>query len=103
MTEDRTMKWALIQGEGCDRDTWGEEAAVGEKMTYTVFSEEIDSPSLGRYRTCSIAVTDAEGLLVRTVHDITPDREALEALAALCNELELSLCHLDDVIEDFLS
>ncbi len=33
--------------------------------------------------------------------DLSPDRDKVAALVELCNALELSLCHLPDVIEDF--
>ena len=38
----------------------------------------------------------------RVIDDITLDKGALERLVELCNRLELSVCHIDDVIEDFL-
>lgn len=80
-----------------------EDASKREPLTYSVFSEETDCECCGRYLTYGIAVTDGEGNVLRCVHDITCDGDSLEALAALCTRLELSLCHLDDVIEDYLS
>lgn len=38
----------------------------------------------------------------REVKDISTDKHKIEKLVNLCNELELSPIHLDDVIEDFL-
>lgn len=38
----------------------------------------------------------------RTIKDISTDKQRIEALIELCNSLELSPIHLDDVIEDFL-
>lgn len=96
------MKRALKDGEHCNGDLLYAVDSPSVKMTYSAFSEEIDSPILGKYRTYSIAVTDAEGRRVRTVHDVSQNREAIESLTAQCNRLALSLCHLDDVIEDFL-
>ena len=34
--------------------------------------------------------------------DVTTEKACLEHLVELCNREKLSLCHLDDVIEDFL-
>ena len=49
------------------------------------------------------AKEDGSATIVAAVHDVTADRQALSELVALCNRLELSLLHLDDVIEDFLT
>ena len=34
---------------------------------------------------------------------VTADRAAMEALVGLCNENNLEICHLGDVLEDFLT
>ena len=39
----------------------------------------------------------------RTIHDISPNKLAVETLITLCNEHKLEVCHLDDVVEDFLT
>jgi hypothetical protein len=41
--------------------------------------------------------------VVTVIHDITSDRDALEALVFACNHLELSTIHLIDVVEDFIA
>lgn len=71
--------------------------SVCERQVYTVFSEKVAD-----YIAYGICVTDEQGNLLKSVHDITCDAASLESLVVLCNRLELSLCHLDDVIEDFL-
>lgn len=102
------MNAVLMEDEKREQDDSDVEAsdAIGlrvvQRTTYTVFSEAIDSPLLGSYVGYGIAATDAQGNTLKTVHDITCDRGALEALVDQCNRYELSLCHLDDVIEDFL-
>ena len=53
-------------------------------------------------QTYGIKATDTSGT-VRTVEDISTNKSAVEALVTLCNREGLALCHLDDVIEDFLS
>lgn len=35
--------------------------------------------------------------------DITTDEAAMRELVALCNREQLSLCHFEDVVEDFLT
>lgn len=46
---------------------------------------------------------DGTTTAVAAVHDITADKQTLSELVSQCNRLELSLIHLDDVIEDFLA
>ena len=43
------------------------------------------------------------GYKLYEVKDITVDREKLENLIRLCNQEQLSLLHLRDVVEDFLT
>ena len=46
---------------------------------------------------------DDMSTIVASVHDITDDRESLTGLVKRCNMLKLSLVHLNEVVEDFLS
>ena len=39
----------------------------------------------------------------RQIKDISVDKEKVERLVSLCNSLNLSPMHLDDVVEDFLT
>ena len=66
--------------------------------------------SLGAERRVSYGIAayadaeeDGTATIVAAVHDITADRQALSELVALCNCLGLSLLHLNDVVEDFLT
>ena len=34
---------------------------------------------------------------------VTADRAAMETLVGLCNEYNLEICHLGDILEDFLT
>lgn len=45
----------------------------------------------------------SDGHKTFTINDITTDYERLERLVNLCNELELEVSQLNDVVEDFLS
>lgn len=97
------MKVAEMEDlNGAETDVY-EHTCMTEGPVYTVISEQIRSSVLGVYSSYGIAVIDKTGKTVRTVHDITCDRAALEKLVLLCNRLELAPCHLDDVIDDFLS
>ena len=46
---------------------------------------------------------DGTATIVASVHDVTADKQSLDELASLCNRLELSTIHLNDVVEDFLA
>lgn len=46
---------------------------------------------------------DSTATFVASVHDISSDRKSLDGLVLLCNRLELSLIHLNDAVEDFLT
>ena len=46
---------------------------------------------------------DGTATIVASVHDVTADKQALIELVSLCNRLELSTIHLNDVVEDFLA
>ncbi len=58
----------------------------------------------GDYITYGICATckSAGGKTKYTVYDITTNRKNLIQLIKLCNKEQLHICHLADVIEDFL-
>lgn len=41
--------------------------------------------------------------IVKSIPDITEDENEINKIVALCNELELELCHIDDIVEDYLT
>jgi len=47
--------------------------------------------------------SDGTAIVVASEHDISEDRDSVEELARLCNELSLSPLQLHDVVEDFLT
>lgn len=49
------------------------------------------------------AEEDGTAIVLRSIHDITSDREKLQALVKACNLSKLSVIHLRDVIDDFLA
>lgn len=80
-----------------------DEAESSECAVYSICAKIIQSPPSEDYLSFGITVTDAFGRCLGTVHDITCDKQRLDNLVNLCNHLSLSFCHLNDVIEDFLS
>ncbi|MCH5297576.1 MAG: hypothetical protein J1E85_07890 [Ruminococcus sp.] len=43
------------------------------------------------------------GLLIKSVEGITDIFDDITQLKDMCNELEIEICHLDDIIEDYLT
>ncbi len=41
--------------------------------------------------------------VISSIHHITPKKDKLSVLIALCNRFNLEPIHLNDVVEDFLS
>lgn len=74
-------------------------------VTYEV-TEEVYCSGDSNRTSCGIAAyTSDEGIVSQAaaVHDITSDRQALAGLVEKCNRLQLSLVHLNDIVEDFLA
>ena len=47
--------------------------------------------------------TDGVSCIVKSIHDVSPDKEKMSSLVDNCNRLGLSIGHLCDVVEDFIS
>lgn len=76
-------------------------------ITYGVVEERY---SIGTKIRISYGITafditekDDTSTIVASVHDITDDKESLTEMVKRCNTLKLSLVHLYEVVEDFLS
>ncbi len=41
--------------------------------------------------------------LIKSVYSITDNKNDVVELIDMCNELELDVCHLDDIVEDYLT
>lgn len=56
-------------------------------------------------RTCygiaAVTVDNGCEVILQSYVDLSSDRRAVEALVRCCNELDLSLCHLREVLDDF--
>lgn len=73
------------------------------KCSYEMTSGTIkgeDGESYSSYGICAVA---PDGTVKRRVLDVTINGEKLALLVKQCNDGELWIGHLDDVIEDFLS
>lgn len=76
-------------------------------VTYGV-TEEIyflGTSSRTSYGIAAYAASEVDGTatIIASVHDITADKQSLSELVDLCNRLELSTIHLNDVVVDFLA
>jgi hypothetical protein len=49
------------------------------------------------------AIGNGTATVIASVHDVTDEKERIDALVALCNRHRLSPEHLHDVIDDFLT
>lgn len=72
-----------------------------EQCRYVLLESRLD----GRICFGIAAVMDYDGCMVilQAYSDLCTDRSSAERLAALCNELQISLCHLPDVVDDFIA
>ena len=56
-------------------------------------------------RTCygiaAVTMNDGIEIILQSFVDLSSDRYEVAKLVRLCNKLNLSLCHLPDVVEDF--
>ncbi len=69
------------------------------RFHYVLLESRLDRRTC--YGIAAITVNDGVEVILQSFVDLSSDRSAVEELVRLCNELELSLCHLPDVIEDF--
>ena len=76
-------------------------------ITYGVTEEIYSWGATSRVSYGIAAYADAEedgtATIVAFAHDVTSNKQALAELVSLCNRLELSAIHLNDVVEDFLT
>ena len=72
--------------------------AISEER-YTLGDEVRISYGIVAY---SNADRDGSKTIVASVRDVTSDKAGLSRMVNDCNNLELSIVHLNDVVEDFL-
>ena len=77
-----------------------------KNITYAVSEERYASGDEVRisYGIVAYSNADRDGskTIVASVRDVTSDKAGLSRLVNDCNNLELSIVHLNDVVEDFL-
>ena len=75
-------------------------------ITYAISEERYTSGDEVRisYGIVAYSNADQDGskTIVASVRDVTSDKAGLSRLVNDCNNLELSIVHLNDVVEDFL-
>ena len=54
-----------------------------------------------KYRSYGIDVFE-ENKLIRTVKDISLNKKSVDELVDKCNDLKVSILHIEDVIQDFV-
>ena len=76
-------------------------------ITYGVVEETYTIGDSARISYGIVAYSDAEHdgtvTIVASVRAVCSDKERISAFVETCNRLELSLTHLNDVVDDFLS
>ena len=76
------------------------------RITYGTIKEvySINGDSRISYRIVAYVDADVDGTatIIASIRDVTPNREKIDNLVELCNRLELSVVHLEDVVEDIL-
>lgn len=69
---------------------------------YRLRKDNLFHNDIGSYISYGIDIFDGSAdKPIRSIPDISCKREPLEALIFLCNNLQLDVIHIDDVIEDF--
>lgn len=72
-------------------------------ITYILCKETYKSKRSERIAYGIAAYAEDKQTCITKLQDITSDKDALSELIDLCNRLQLSPIHLQDVIEDFLT
>ena len=77
------------------------------KITYGIVKEVRTCGEASRisYGIAAYANLDDDGTVtvVASVSDISSDGQIISDLVEKCNRLNLSVCHLNDIIEDFIA
>ncbi len=78
-----------------------------KNITYGIVKEIyiLNQMSRTSYGIVAYSCSEDEGTanIITSVHDVTSDRNSIEKLISLCNSLQLSAIHLDDIVEDFFA
>ena len=71
-------------------------------LRYILIEEKITNEDIGTYISYGIELRYGEEIIDR-ISDIGTDREGIENLCRLCNDLKLSPIHFREVVEDYLN
>ena len=75
-------------------------------ITYGLAEEKYSIGNKTRTSYGIVAYADADNndtvTIIASIHDITSDKSKLIKLIELCNSENLSLIHLEDIIEDYI-
>ena len=69
---------------------------------YIAVENKYDGTSRLSFGIAYAEIYDNVTTVIKTIPNITCDKKVIERLVHLCNELGLSIIHLEDVVEDFL-
>lgn len=69
-------------------------------LQYTVIKNHMQN-AIGTYDSFGMAVSD-NGLIIKVFEDLTFIKDEIDALVDLCNNEQVELVHIDDVVENFL-
>ena len=74
-------------------------------VTYGIVKESycLNGKTRVSYGIAAYAAVDGTATVLAHICDITSNKEKLDELVLRCNQFELSILHLKDVIEDFIS
>lgn len=70
---------------------------------YKLNRGSFDHAELGAYVSYGLTAYDENEQLLQTISDISTSEQAVSALVSLCNKLQVSLIHMDDIVADFLA
>lgn len=76
------------------------EGGESQNMKYSVFYHEVTS-EFENFVSAGITVTDANGKEIRRIFDVSTDFDALEEFVTRLNGGNVSLEHLDCMLEDY--
>ncbi len=71
-------------------------------MLYKIRIDKFNFEEIGDCDTYGIDVFDDNNTLVKSVPDISFNKEEISGLIKDCNDLEVDVCHIDNIIEDFI-
>ncbi|MBQ7032560.1 MAG: hypothetical protein IJN25_02700 [Clostridia bacterium] len=70
---------------------------------YIVQENSVETEELGAYTTYGLQIWDETGTCIWSETDVTTEKERLLQFADLCNTLQPSKAHMNEIIEDFLA